>query len=64
MPRKVREILRLLTDDGWYSVRQSGSHLVLKHPSKPGIVVVPIHGGKDLAPGTEASILKQAGLAR
>lgn len=62
MPRKIREMLKLLNEDGWLAVRQSGSHLVLKHSTKPGIVVIPIHAGKDLAPGTEASILKQAGL--
>lgn len=62
MPMKVREILRLLAEDGWVAVRQSGSHRVFKHHLKPGIVVVPIHDGKDLGRGTEESILKQAGL--
>ncbi|MBK8727747.1 MAG: type II toxin-antitoxin system HicA family toxin [Holophagaceae bacterium] len=62
MPKKIREILRLLAKDGWVAVRQSGSHRVFKHPTKPGIVVVPVHEGKDLGRGTEESILKQAGL--
>jgi predicted RNA binding protein YcfA (HicA-like mRNA interferase family) len=26
MPVKVKEILKLLKDDGWYEVRQKGSH--------------------------------------
>lgn len=57
----VREILKTLHKDGWYDFDQDGSHLQLKHPSKPGKVTVPKHGG-DLKPGTLNSILKQAGL--
>ncbi|MFP4026040.1 MAG: type II toxin-antitoxin system HicA family toxin [Thiohalospira sp.] len=46
-----------------FKIRQKGSHKIYKHPIKPGIVVVPDHGGsKDLSLGTENSILKQAGL--
>jgi predicted RNA binding protein YcfA (HicA-like mRNA interferase family) len=48
--------------DGWYFVRQKGSHAVYKHPVKPGVLVIPIHGSKDLKPGTLNSILKIAGL--
>lgn len=60
---KVREVIRLIEKDGWRFKRQKGSHQIFAHPSKPGIVVVPAHGyGDDLAPGTENSILKQAGL--
>ena len=59
---KVREIVRLLTDDGWYLVTTRGSHHQYKHPSKPGRVTVPGHGNDELAKGTVNSILKQAGL--
>jgi predicted RNA binding protein YcfA (HicA-like mRNA interferase family) len=60
---KVKEILALIKNDGWYFKRQKGSHKVYCHPSKTGIVVVPDHGAnQNLAPGTENSILKQAGL--
>ncbi|MCF3636532.1 type II toxin-antitoxin system HicA family toxin [Komagataeibacter intermedius] len=38
-----------------------GSHNVFKHPSRPGIVVVP-HPKKDLGTGLVAAIRKQAGL--
>lgn len=41
--------------------RTKGSHIQLKHPSKPGKVTVTNHKG-DIAPGTLNSILKQAGL--
>jgi predicted RNA binding protein YcfA (HicA-like mRNA interferase family) len=59
---KVREILRLLTDDGWEKVRQRGSHRQFQHPSKTGTVTVAGRPGDDLHPKTAASILKQAGL--
>lgn len=59
---KVRDVLRLLTDDGWFLVRTRGSHQQYKHPIKPGLVTVAGHAGDDLAPGTLNSILKQAGL--
>ncbi len=59
----VREILKILHDDGWQEVenRTKGSHIQLRHPAKPGKVTVPAHGG-DIAKGTLNSILKQAGL--
>ena len=37
---KVRDILRLLRDDGWYLARTKGSHQQFKHPSKPGRVTL------------------------
>ena len=60
---KVKELLKLLKADGWIEVepRTSGSHLQMKHPTKPGKVTVPVHGG-DIPKGTQNSILKQAGL--
>ena len=39
-----------------------GSHRVFKHPTKPGIVVVPGHFSDEVAPGTLKSIWKQAQL--
>ena len=59
---KVREVLTLLREDGWYQVTQKGSHRQFKHPSKPGRVTVAGHPGDDLGPGTLNSILKQARL--
>jgi len=55
------DILRLLRDDGWQVVRQKGSHIQLRHPSKPGRVTVP-HPNKNVPVGTLKSIEKQSGL--
>jgi predicted RNA binding protein YcfA (HicA-like mRNA interferase family) len=60
---KVKELIKILENDGWKFMRQKGSHKIYKHSSKNGIVVLPDHGkNKDIAKGTENSILKQAGL--
>ena len=59
---KVRDILRVLDGDGWREVRRRGSHRVLKHDTKPGMVVVPGHLSHEVAAGTLKSIRAQAGL--
>ena len=59
---KVREVMRLLQDDGWFRVATRGSHVQFKHPTKKGRVTVAGHSNDDLAPGTLKSILEQARL--
>jgi predicted RNA binding protein YcfA (HicA-like mRNA interferase family) len=59
---KVREVVRLLTQDGWCEVRVRGSHHHFRHPTKRGTVTVPGNMNDDLHPKTLNSILKQAGL--
>ena len=61
---KVRDLIKLLSDDGWSLVVTRGSHRQYKHPSKPGRVTVAGHPSHEIAPGTLSSILKQAGLKR
>jgi predicted RNA binding protein YcfA (HicA-like mRNA interferase family) len=59
---KIRDVVKVLENDGWAVVRQRGSHQQFKHPTKPGLVTVAGKPSDDLAPGTLNSILKQAGL--
>ena len=59
---KVRDVVRLLEEDGWCLARTKGSHRQFKHPAKPGTVTVSGKPGVDVPPGTLNSILKQAGL--
>ena len=59
---KVREVIRLLEEDGWYLVATEGSHRQYKHPTKKGRVTVPGKLSKDLHPKTLNSVFKQAGL--
>ena len=58
----IREVIRIIEDDGWVMVAQKGSHRQFKHPTKPGRVTIAGHPKDDLAPGTLNSILRQAGL--
>lgn len=64
MPMKVSEVIKLLELDGWSLKRTTGSHRHYTHPAKPGLVTVAGKPSATLKPGTEASILKQAGLRR
>ena len=61
---KVREVIRLIEDDGWYLVKMKGSHRQYKNPKKVGRVTVAGHPNDDLAPGTLSSVLKQAQLLK
>lgn len=61
MPRKPREMEKIVLADGWVFKSQEGSHRHYTHPYKPGKVTIPFHP-KDLTKATENSILKQAGL--
>ena len=56
-----KELLKVLKKDGWYVDRIRGSHHILKHPVKEGLVTIPLHS-QDLKPKTLSKILKQAGL--
>ena len=59
---KVSEIIKILENDGWYLARSKGSHRQFKHQEKLGTVTVAGKLSLDLTPGTQNSILKQAGL--
>ena len=62
LPRiTATQLLRALHRDGWYEVRQVGSHISLQHPTKVNTVTVPRHSGT-LKLGTLAGILDQIGL--
>jgi predicted RNA binding protein YcfA (HicA-like mRNA interferase family) len=59
---KIREIIKMLERDGWFLVRQEGSHRQFKHATKVGRVTVAGKRSHDVAPGTLNSILRQSGL--
>ncbi len=53
MATKVKEIIKVLEEDGWYQVRQKGSHRQYKHAEKLGTVTVSGHSlSDDLSVGT------------
>jgi predicted RNA binding protein YcfA (HicA-like mRNA interferase family) len=57
---KVRDLLKILSDDGWALKDHEGSHRQFVHPVKFGKVTVPGHPSIDVPAGTLSSILKQA----
>jgi predicted RNA binding protein YcfA (HicA-like mRNA interferase family) len=57
---KVRQVIKMRNSDGWYLVATRGSHRQFKHAEKAGRVTVAGKPGDDVAPGTLASIKKQA----
>ena len=61
---KVRDVLRLLADDGWVQVAQKGSHRQFRHSTKPGKVTVPGKLSDEVPGGTLSSIYRQAGLEK
>lgn len=59
MPISGKKIVSLLQKRGWRIISQKGSHVKMKNAGV--IVVVPVHGNKDLPRGTVKSIEGQAG---
>ncbi len=57
---KSSELVRLLKKDGWFVVRQTGSHMIMEHQSKEGKLVVPYHASNEVKKGLLTAILKQA----
>ena len=56
------EVVRLLERHGFERVRQSGSHLILRHTDGRR-VTVPMHKSKDLGRGLLSRIMKDADLS-
>lgn len=58
---KVKEVVKLLENDGWFLDRQKGSHRQFCHPSKKGTVTVNGKMNEPLSQFILNSIWKQAG---
>ncbi|MBT0573653.1 type II toxin-antitoxin system HicA family toxin [Riemerella anatipestifer] len=59
---KVKDILKMLKDDGWYLNKHNGtSHRQFKHPTKKGKVTVNGKPSDTLSQELLNSIFKQAG---
>lgn len=58
-----REVVRALNHGGYALSPVRGSHHYLRKPGVAALVVVPVHGSRDLPAGTLRSILRQARLS-
>lgn len=59
---KYRQLKALLSAAGCYPVRQGGNHEIWYSPITDKIFPFPFHGGKEVPPGTERMIRKEAGI--
>jgi predicted RNA binding protein YcfA (HicA-like mRNA interferase family) len=59
---KVKEVIKMIEQDGWFMIRIRGSHRQYKHHNKKGVVTIAGHLNDDLAKGTLNSVFRQAGL--
>ena len=48
---KYNELFRILQKNGWYTIRQKGSHVLMQHPEKTEQLSVPYHAGKEVKKG-------------
>ena len=58
---KAKDFILVISRLGFQLHRQKGSHAIYKNDTGRR-VVVPIHSGKDLKPGTLAGMIKDIGL--
>ncbi len=56
------QLFKLLKRDGWFTIRQNGSHVIMQHPVKPQQLTVPNHASKEVKKGLLIAILKQANI--
>ena len=61
---KIRDLVKLVEQDGWKLERTKGSHRQYRHPDKPGSGTLTIagHSSKEVPKGLLNAMLKQAGL--
>ena len=57
-----KETCPVLEQRGRTLARTNGSHHVYRDPATGRQVVVPVHANKDLKPGTQRGIMRDAGL--
>jgi len=59
-----KQLVKILEGRGWYVKRVRGSHHILRHPTIPDAIPVPIHGNQTIKKGTLGNILRTAGISR
>ncbi|MTJ50723.1 type II toxin-antitoxin system HicA family toxin [Dolichospermum sp. UHCC 0259] len=58
---KAKDFIKVIETLGFYFDRQKGSHAIYKNAN--GLrVVVPIHSGKDIKPGTLMGMIQDIGI--
>ena len=63
-PTPGPQVIKVLEAHGWYLKRIRGSHHIMRHPTIPDSVPVPVHGNRPIPTGTLLNILRAARLSR
>ena len=61
-PVSGRRMCQALEASGWTLARIEGSHHVDLRDDSPRNISVPVHGNRDLKPGTQRIVMRMAGL--
>jgi len=56
-----KRMFRILEQRGWTLARINGSHHIYRDATATKRTVVPVQGNKDLKPGTQRDIMRDAG---
>jgi predicted RNA binding protein YcfA (HicA-like mRNA interferase family) len=59
-----REICSLLERNGFFNVRQRGSHIIMQKKTQTSTITVPVPNHREIKIGTLQSIIRQSGLPR
>ena len=57
-----KQMCRVLEQRGWTLARINGSHHIYRDAISGRRTVVPVHANKDLKPGTQRGIMRDAGI--
>lgn len=60
---KPQELIKAFEKLGFVIRRQTGSHVILRHPQTKCITCIPVHA-KDIKRGLLFGIIKQAGISK
>lgn len=61
-PVSGKELARAVEKQGWVLDRIKGSHHMYRRDDRQEFLTIPIHGSKTLKSGTQAKLMKIAGL--
>jgi predicted RNA binding protein YcfA (HicA-like mRNA interferase family) len=62
MPKKVKEVVAILEDNGWTLARESGSHRTYKHPDHALVITVSGHWNSTMPVGIVSHIRRTSGI--
>ena len=57
---KVRDVIKIVEDDGWFYIGSKGDHRQYEHPTKTTKVTIAGHPSDEMHPKTYARVLQQA----